>query len=386
MISRSNILLVTKDEAAANEISSVLSSSQDMILSGVCRELSEVGSYLEQASVAAVVVDIDADPLRLLSDLSVIIAVHSGPRFVVISSVFKNSFILGAMQAGARHFLLKESIASELTDVLHLLVSDMMKKEVALGSVISVLSASGGCGATMVTVNLANELRLASSGTVLTVDLDEYYGTVSAYLGISGQYGLADVLGHKGPIDRHLIRSSAYNYMEDFHVLVSPASIKYPTPKLLQWENLVDVLQACRQAYKYTVVDAPRVSERIAVDLAAVSKAVLLVFQLTVKDIKVAQSMLSSLTSCGVSSRKIIPVANRFKKRGPLVRIEDGQKALGVDTIPCIRSDFRRAVSSLNHGKTLAQVAPWSGVRHDYQRLAAYIETYRTNGNGKTGG
>jgi len=51
-------------------------------------------------------------------------------------------------------------------------------------------------------VNLANELRLAASEPVLTIDLDTCYGTVSDYLGIEGRYGIADVLSRRKPIDK----------------------------------------------------------------------------------------------------------------------------------------------------------------------------------------
>jgi pilus assembly protein CpaE len=263
-------------------------------------------------------------------------------------------------------------------------VSDEAKKKGALGSIISVFSASGGCGATTIVLNLANELRLKLSRPVMVVDLDCYYGTAATYLGISGRYGIADVLSHKGPIDETLIKSSACNYTEDFDVLISPAGVEHPGPKSLRYHNLIDVLLACKKAYRYTIIDAPRASESVAADLATVSKVVLIVFQLTVKDIKSAQSMVSFLSNCGVERKKILPLANRFEKRGPLVRFEDGEKALGLGIIPRIRSDFRNVLNSLNLGQPLAQTAPWSGLRCDFQKLVTQIYSCETDGDSGT--
>lgn len=380
MTSRSNILLVTKENATAEMVNSALNESQGMALAGVCHEVTELKASLVNTPAQVVVVDIDPDPSRVLHDLSTVITVYPETRVVVVSSRLNQDLILEAMQAGARHFLRKKSIASELDEVLERLIvpCNGAEKEVKLGSVISVFSASGGCGATTVAINLANELRLASAGPVLTVDLDSCYGTVSEYLGIRGQYGIADVLAHKETIDEHLVKSSASSYMEDFHVLVSPVSIESPRAKSLQYENLTTVLEACRQVYRYTVIDAPRVAESVAKNLASVSEVVFVVFQLTVKDVKFAGTLISSLIKSGIAREKIVPLANRFKKRSLLVRLEDGKKALGLNCIHWIRSDWRNAMNCVNRGQLLAEVAPRSGLRRDFRRLVTQI-----NGSGK---
>ena len=380
MMPPSKVLLVTKESTTIDAVNSALSSSEYMTLASVCRELSELGVYLEHSLAAVAVVDIDSDPFRVLEDLGVVVATYPETRFVVLSSTFTNQLVLEAMQVGARNFLLKESVASELVEVLQRLTADIKKREVTLGSIISIFSASGGCGATTVALNLTNELRLTSGKPVLAIDLDCYYGTAATYLGIAGKFSIADVLSRNEPIDTHLVSSIACNYMDDFHVLISPASVEHPGPRSLKYQNLSQMLQVCRQAYRYTIIDAPRVSESVAKDIAALSKVILIVFQLTVKDIRVAQSMVSFLNKSGVASAKIIPLINRFRKRGPFVSVEDGEKALGLGAIPRIRSDFRSAVNSLNRGQPLAQSAPWSGLRLDFRKLADQICVYENNG------
>ncbi|MCK4820602.1 AAA family ATPase, partial [bacterium] len=283
-----------------------------------------------------------------------------------------------------RHFLEKKTIASDLTKELQELIHGSAKKEAGLGStVISIFSAGGGCGATTVAVNLANELQLLSSKPALVIDLDSCYGTVSTYLGIKSKYGIADVLGRKGLVDRHLIQSSAYSYTENFHVLPSPASIQSPRAKSVNFENLPRVLEACREVYRYTVIDAPRMPEGVAAKLAGLSDVVLVVFQLTVKDVNFARSMVLSLTKSGIAIEKIIALANRVQKRGPLVRLEDGKKAVGVKSCQAIRSDWRKAMKSVNSARPLSQVVQKSGLRSDFRKLAAKVCAYGVNGSSK---
>ena len=64
-----------------------------------------------------------------------------------------------------------------------------------------------------------------------------------------------------------------------------------------------------------------------------------------------------------------------------LVRPEDCERALGLDSFHRIRSDWRNAMNSVNHGQPLARVAPRSGLRRDFRKLAARIHAHETNNN-----
>jgi pilus assembly protein CpaE len=292
------------------------------------------------------------------------------------------------MQAGARHFLEKKKLGSELLKDLQSLLHDDKKREAGSDSaVIPVFSASGGCGATTVAVNLASELRLLSSKRVLAIDLDTCYGAVSSYLGIKSQYGIADVLTpRKNVIDEHLIRSSAYTYKEDLHVLTSPASAKSPGTRSLQYENLPRALEACRQVYGYTIIDAPRLSQDATVELAGMSDMVVVVFQLTVKDVNSARSIMSSLAGSGIARGKIIPLANRVRRRGPLITFEETKKALDLYSCRAVRSDWRGAMKSINNAQPLAEAAGRSGLRKDVQKLAVKVRACKNNGSSKIQG
>jgi pilus assembly protein CpaE len=387
VISEYNILLITKEETTVEKIKSALDESDLLHLADVCKEVSELRSYLSKKKVQAVVVDNDPDPSRVLYGLAAILTAYPEIYIVVVCSHFTKKLALQAMQAGVRHFLEKNTIASDLTKELQQLIQGSAKKEAGLGStVISIFSAGGGCGATTVAVNLANELQLLLSKPVLVIDLDKYYGTVSTYLGIKSQYGIADVLTHKGIVDQHLIQSSAYSYMENFHVLPSPASIESPRAKSIQFENLPNVLEACREVYRSTVIDAPRMPEDDVAKLADLSDVVLVVFQLTVKDVNFARSMVLSLTKSGIAREKMISLVNRVKKRGPLVRLDDGKKAVGLKSCQAIRSDWRKAMKSVNRSRPLAQVVQKSGLRNDFRKLATKVCTYGVNGSSNISG
>jgi pilus assembly protein CpaE len=385
MTSGSNIVLVTGDAAIETAVKSVLAETGKISVAGVCRDASELRSYLSGKKVQAAIIDIDPDPSRILFELRGILTAYPETYVVVLCSSFSKELVLQAMQAGARHFLEKRTIAAELSKELQALMHDSARKRVALGSrVISVFSAGGGCGATTVAINLADELRISSSRPVMVIDLDTSYGAVSTYLGIKSQYGIADVLAHKGAIDQHLIQSSAYRYMADFFVLPSPAGIETPKVGTLAYEKLPAACESCREIYAYTVIDAPRLPQPICVEIAGLSDLVLVVFQPTVKDVHCARAIVSALAKSGVGDDKILPLANRVKRRGPLVRLEDSKKAIGLSSCHPVRSDWRKAMKCVNQSRLLSQAAGRSSLRGDFRKLAAKVRAHETSSRGKT--
>ncbi len=379
-----NIFLATEENGFADKLSSILSLKKGMALGGVCKNVSELRMCLEHTPAQIAVVDIDSDPSYVLKELGRVIPLHPETRFAVASNNSNSELILGAMHSGARDFLLKKFIDVELDRVLERLLSDITSTSASLGSVISVFSTGGGCGATTVVVNLANELRLRSSKPVLTIDLDSYYGGVSSYLGISSHYGIADILAHNGPIDGNLITSSVTKYADNFDVLLNTANGDHFAPKYIQQDNLMPVFEACRQAYRYTIVDAARVPEDMAEFLATTSKAILIVFQMTVKDVKVAKAAISKLTKLGANPERIIPLANRYRKRGPMIPLEETKKVLGLSSLQFISNDFKHVVRSINGGELLADCASWSRIRRDFQSLVSRICTLEENSNGQS--
>ncbi|MBI4602469.1 MAG: hypothetical protein HY721_10970 [Planctomycetes bacterium] len=333
----------------------------------VCRGSPELVTRLEEWQPAAALVDIDLQPERILRELDEWTSRFSATRFVVLSRSLENGLVLEAMEAGARHFVVKGSIPADLPGIMQRLAASGPARQ---GAVVTVLSASGGCGATTLAVNLAGELNLRESSPALVVDMDTVYGAVTTYLGLRGEYGIADVLGRREKIDPEVIKTTALAGAKGVHVLASPASI-VPRPEAgLAFERLGDALDACKEAYRYTVVDAPRVPAAVAAVLARSSLATLVVFQLAVKDIRFARGLIASLGEAGVPSDRVIPVANRFRRRGPTITLDEARRALGGAEPYPISNDFPSAVGAINFGQLLHEAASRSPLRRDLASLA----------------
>ncbi|HOK95445.1 MAG TPA: AAA family ATPase [Anaerohalosphaeraceae bacterium] len=377
MTPKTKIFLVTKDPKTVSHIETVARNGSPIEIDKVFPEISHVPAYLDEGEPAAGIVDIDPAPQETLSELEELIRNYPKMCTVVISEQITQELILSAMQAGARHFLQKGSIHSELSGVMARLLTHTGAKR-KTGSIMTVFSASGGCGATTIALNLAMEMHVSTSKPVLVIDLDRCYGAAAAYLDVKSEYGIDDVLTYEGRIDKHLIQSSSCCYKENFHVLLKGSGASRKTGIDIKPESLRMVLQACREAYAYTVIDAPRMDEQTVRELSEQSDFTIVVFQLTLKDLAFARSIISMFRTLGLPDEKIIPLANRFAKRGPLLRIDDGKRALGTDTMYLVRSDWRNAMRCLNKGQTLAEGAPRSAIRKDLRKLAAVIQEVKS--------
>ena len=385
-----DVLLLTTDVETVAAVRAAMQSGSLQGKMSVCKGMTEFRSCLAKPAAdktrAIAIVDVDNDPQQILYDLAKTNTARPGMVSVVTSREFEEQLVLDAMQAGARHFLRKNALATELDSVLEKLLLNEPQTASQTGSIISVFSCSGGCGATTVAVNLATELRLAGRRPVLLIDLDPHYGSAAQYLGVQGKYGIAQMLNREDTIDRHLVESSVVQVSENLDVLLSPAVAEADRHQQMNYDHLSQVLEACCESHRYVVVDAPRLPQQAAVDLASVSRVAVIVMRLTVRDVTFAKAMIAQMNEKDMAPDNFLIVANQFEKRGALLNAIEVQRALGVKPLFRVRTDRKRAIRSTNYGKPLAQFAPLSGLRRDFRRVARRVGKWASNGCTGKGG
>ncbi len=366
------ILLLTAEPGTVEKVAAALNGSERFACAGTCSTLADLRSALNEYHFGTALIDLDPKPQEMLRELGDVVGQFPDLRIVVMAEEMQSDLLLAAMQIGARHFLIKKSIGSELMPVLERLARAAPSGSMAAGSMVTVLSAGGGCGATTIAINIANELACKASSPSLVVDMDAAYGAVSSYLGLTGEYGLADVLRHDGRIDEELVVSAASVFSPFLHVLLSPVSVDPISPVALNFTRLGAAIDAFRVAYRHTVVDAGRVSVEVAAALAGASKLTLLVLQMNLKDLTCARNMLLALARQGVSEDAVLPIVNRYHRRNKIIGLEDARKALGVP-FRQLTNDYSSALRSINMGQPLAQAAPRASLRRELQRLAVEV-------------
>ena len=368
-----DVLLVTPQVMVASAVESALSSNGRAWTLATVRSVREMLVHLGGAGTRAVLVDLDANPQQTLAELERISIRYPSTRFIALATTLDQDLLLSAMQSGVRHVLLKNQIAQQLITLLQRLGGPGPAAAAAEGDLYVVLSAGGGCGASTLAVNLADELSTRSGKPALLIDLDRSYSALAILLGVDCKYGLDHVLTHSAAIDAHLISSTAVPHTEKMHLLGAAAGDGFAPPERLELDRLGQVVDAAVQAYAHVVVDAPRVPADVAAMLASASARTLVAMQLTVKDTRIARSMLAALSQHGVARETIIPLVTRYAKRQHAVSLEDAMRALGGGKLECVRNDYPSVSRAMDFGQTLAVAAPRSLARRDVQDLVSRI-------------
>ncbi len=476
------IILVSDEPDTTTAVAHALQQNGRFSAEIHCPGLLELPDRLEACSEAAVLVDLCADPVGKLQQLEPIARRFPGAVFICLSATpLESAVLLKAMQSGVRHVLLKGDIAAELQTSLRRFMPEggaVTRSSSAGGATrrdasptvsnrdlrrfsdrggadgvhpadfspqqpnhcVVVFSAAGGAGGTTIAINLAFESFVESGRKTLVVDLDDQYGAVGTYLGLEGQFSVADLLANGDRLDAELVATTALPYGDGLDAIISPASATgRPQPvtsalssiggipstagrvqsnglsamgaprgaaahlrprrdSMEEPSRIVSTLnmlpEACRRAYGFSVIDAPARSRWVStresppvegraaagqLALARAADAVVVVFQLNVKDIRTARRMMEHLKAGGVDEGRIVAVANRWCRSGLLsgnrdrysmISPEEASTALGGVEVFRLSNDYRSAIQSINFGQPLSQSAPRSALRKDLRELA----------------
>jgi len=368
-----NILaIVTRDENTAKAVRKAVTGK---VVRLEWRQFDRLDAFAHAPGVgqtAAAIVDIDNQPDVMLMELDALSQRHPSIRFIVLASELKSDLLLKAMQAGARHFVVKKQIEAELPGAIDRLALRGSSLQ-GHGTVITVLSVGGGCGATTIAINLAQELSDIESSPSLIVDLDSNFGGVAGTLGVKADYGIADVLATEERLDSTLVRSSAVSLNNNLNILASPATVNYADPRAINQANFRQAAKAFSEAFEFTVIDAANVSLNAAKSLAAHSSHTLIVFELNVEQMRRARTLTNALFPKGSKNNTVLPVVNRYRSRRACASVDEARKALNTPSIWMINNDYRAVTAGINQGRPLAFAAPRSPLRKDIRSLAESI-------------
>jgi len=368
------VLLMTGDPTTVESVKKVVAAHARYTLRGTFNEPIGLSAELESAAAGAVIYDIDRDPERLLGSIEQLCPRHEDVRFIVVSAEMNGEWVLRAMNAGARKFLLKSSLAEQLGPTLERLVPESRGDGAERkSSVVTIVGAGGGCGATTLAINLANELRQLSGKPGLLIDLDRSYGAVASYLGLEGRYGVGEILDHGERLDADLIASTALRAPDGTDVLISNPNLGPGDTIDPDWRNLPRLIEVATGAYDVVVVDASRAPAPAIVPLIDPSTATLLLLRLNVVHLRMAKGMLTALSEHGVQATSIIPVASHYHRRRSVITLADAQRALYDRPVGTLCDDEASAAAGANYGQPLAECAPRSALRKEIRAFAERV-------------
>ena len=225
------------------------------------------------------------------------------------------------------------------------------------GTVIAVVSASGGCGKTFFATNLAYHLQSRLAKRTCLVDLDLQFGELATALRLKPKHTITDLMAQEETDDEDLARRFE-QYLEHHESGISLlAGPEEPAEADdIDGHDVLRVIEAARSRFDYVIIDTPAsVSEAVMVALEQADQ----IFALATLDLPSVRNlgvMLATLKKLKVPSERVTLLLNKVEPDVGIdvARVEQYFPQGFAMTIPYGREVNR----SLNMGQPVLAYAP----------------------------
>jgi pilus assembly protein CpaE len=238
-----------------------------------------------------------------------------------------------------------------------------------VGHVMTVTSATGGCGKTFYATNMAAYLTRATGGKVLLVDLDLQFGEVAISLRFRSFRSIAELIEEDdiaGVLPSYVMRHDA-----GFDVLCAPED-----PIASERIGPVDatkVLAAAQAAYDYVVVDTPPALNEVVLAAFDRSRSLVVMATMDVPSLRNLRVFLATLERLNLDAEHVSLILNK-EEAGTGIDVGRLQKIYpqGFTAVLPYATEVTR---SINRGQPVIVMAPTSDISRRFVEGAARLVT-----------
>jgi MinD-like ATPase involved in chromosome partitioning or flagellar assembly len=229
-------------------------------------------------------------------------------------------------------------------------------KEVGLARVFTVASASGGCGKTFFSTNLAAYLAKATRGKVLLIDLDLQFGEVAISLHLKPQRTIAELVEEE---DIGLVlKDYIVSHKSGFKVLCAP---KDPVSgDRVGPRETTMVIEAARKEYDYIVVDTPPSLNETCLAAFDQSQSLILMATMDLPSLKNLRIFLQTLEKLNLPADQVSLIVNKAES-GSGINLKEVEP-LYPQGFAAVLPYARQVTWSLNMGVPVLEADPNSEI------------------------
>ncbi|MBW3575232.1 MAG: P-loop NTPase [Actinobacteria bacterium] len=237
----------------------------------------------------------------------------------------------------------------------------------ALGRVVSVFSAKGGSGTSVVAANLAVTLARRLPGTVALVDADLQFGDVAVMLESRLEHSIADAAAAGERLDAPLLQSLMVRH-DPSGLLVLPAPIEPALAEKVGAEDVRRIIEVLRSFCDHIVVDTASRFDDVTLALFDQSDEIVMVSGMEVPGIKNLKLGVQTLRLLDTPASKLKLVLVRSNTKVQM-ELRDIERALALKADVVVPNDAV-VPESLNKCVPVVIDAPRSAVSRAFEALA----------------
>lgn len=307
---------------------------------------------------------------------------HQDPALIslIVADTVTAGLLRSAMRVGVSDVIeaplteekIEQAIVQFSSDVLKLRTvapTTAVGRGVEGGRVITVMSAKGGSGKTVVATNLGILLARQPNTSVCLVDADLQFGDVCLVLQLEPKFTVVNAAAELHRLDEQLLASILTEHPSGLKVLAAPLEPAFADD--ITTAGLLQIIDLLKRMFDYVVVDTASLLDELLLSLLEKSDQVLEVVDMDLPSVKNAKLALETLRLLKFPTSKINLVLNRSNARARLDdrEIEGALKAQIQARIP---SDGIVA-ASVNEGRPVVESEPRSKVAKGFEEVAQLV-------------
>ena len=249
------------------------------------------------------------------------------------------------------------------------------------GRIITISSAKGGSGKTVLATNVALALNRIPDAKVCLVDADLQFGDVCLVLQLEPRFTMVNAAHELHQLDAELLDSLLTEHPSGLKVLAAPLEPAFADD--ITTAGLMQMLDILQENYDYIVVDTAAMLDELILSLIEKSNDVLMLVDMDLPSVKNAKLALETLRLLKFSTGNVRLVINRSNSKAKLDNKEI-EGALKMEIAAAIPSDGSVA-ASVNEGRPVIETDPKSKVSKGFESVAELIAGKIPDGANKSG-
>jgi len=358
-----NVVIFEQESQTRAVILGYLSECNNIIVDKIFDNYNEGFRYVKENRPKIVLFSMTEDISlcnKIISRLSSI-----GINIAVISENYTTSAIIEALRLGAKDFVSKPVLKSDLFEALNK-CSQNETKSLKKSQIISVYSTKGGVGKTVIATNLAVELARLTRDKVALVDLDLPMGDITTFLDISPTPNILNMA-----LESENIKDACKQYKDSsLYVLAEPP--KMEQIKGLNTNHIVKLFNNLRNEFPFIIVDMGTSIDKFNMTILENSDFILLTTIVNLPLIRNCQHCIDLLDNNKIDSDKVKIVINRYLENDEIT-VVDVEKALDKPVYWKIPNNYYTVMSSINKGIPVAEINENSNITENFSQLASHL-------------
>ena len=361
----------------------------------IARSIEEASETIEAGDVRMVLLGPSYNDEEAMEQIRTLHNQDPGLILMLVAEEVTSDLLRKGMRAGVSDVLEAPLDESKIEAAIEQFTHDILKRETAIvtppgpseddgsgeGRLITITSAKGGSGKTVLATNLALVLNRIEGASVVLVDADLQFGDVCLVLQLEPRFTMVNAAHELHQLDSELLESLLTEHPSGLKVLAAPLEPAFADD--ITTAGLMQMLDVLQESFDYVIVDTASMLDELILSLIEKSDDVLMLVDMDLPSVKNAKLALETLRLLKFSTANVQLIMNRSNAKAKLDNKEiEGALKMGIAA--SVPSDAIVA-ASVNEGRPVVETDPKSKVSKGFESVAALIAEKIPEGTKKSG-